>query len=69
MKMTMKTKTTRWACPNCSGDYFEHPVFLRRYVGTKELMMFCPECGCHTTSPEDDLCLLTGKSLDVKIAA
>lgn len=66
------TKTTRWACPNCSGDYFEHPVFLEHYVDSDiwgRYEFFCPKCGCHSNSPEDDICLLFDETDDTAIAA
>ena len=45
-----------WICPDCSTDeygYFVDPVYLipNRFGG-----FTCPECGCSTSAPEEDLC-------------
>ena len=41
-----------WACPDCSGIWGEHPVLLNRDGDG----FTCPECGCYTTAPDQDLC-------------
>ena len=43
----------RFLCPDCSGAYLEHPVELEYADGT----WTCPECGCSTAFPEEDLCI------------
>ena len=43
----------RFMCPDCSGDWQEHPVELDYSDGT----WTCPECGCSTSAPEEDACI------------
>ena len=40
----------KYMCPDCSGLYLEHPVFVE-YDGE---WWTCPECGCSTKHPEQD---------------
>ena len=46
-------KPERFICPDCSGVYQEHPVELDYSGGWWK----CPECGCSTCAPEEDLCI------------
>lgn len=44
----------RWCCPDCSDVYGECPTILEYDIFSDTWT--CPECGCTTSYPEDDMC-------------
>lgn len=52
--------SARWACPYCSDELAGRFV---RLVHDGDGFA-CPVCGCHTTSPADDACLVVGDGVD-----
>lgn len=59
----------KWACPDCSGTYGEHPLALEPQIEDGYITGYvCPHCGCHTASPEGDGCIDTTKADTAKAA-